>query len=112
MVRSFGWTVGVSSRLEHGSFLTVIGDMQLACYQHHALWRRVRMQRDGRLRGHFEENVDVVFRRVAVENGNRASFGQERRARTPLKVRITGRPPQSLLLGRRLCESKRAGKAH
>jgi hypothetical protein len=85
--------------------------MKLACNQYHALSRSVPMERDSRLGGHFEEHVNVVFRRVAVKDGDRASFGQEWRAGTPLKLRITGSPRQCLLLSRRLCEGERADKA-
>ncbi len=36
LVRPFGGTVRISSRLENRRLLTFIGDMKLACYQHHA----------------------------------------------------------------------------
>ena len=111
LVRSFGGAVRISPRSEHRLLLTVIGDMKLAGYQHHALCRRVPMKREGRLGGHFKEHVDVVFCRVAVKNGDAASFGQDRRAGPPLKLRITGSPRQCLLLNRRLCVSERADEA-
>ena len=48
------------------------------------------MKWDGRLGGHFEENVEVVLRRVAMKNGDRTSFWQEWRAGPPFKLRIIG----------------------
>ncbi len=103
LVWSFGGTVRISPRFENRRLLAVVGDMKLACYQHHALCRSVPMQRDGRFGGHFEEHVDVVFCGVTMKNDDAASFGQKRGAGLPLQIRITGSPRQCLFLRRHLC---------
>jgi hypothetical protein len=69
------------------------------------------MKREVRLGGQLEENIDVVFRRVAVKNGDRTSFGQERWTGTPFKLRVIGDLRQCLLGNRRLCEREGADKA-
>ena len=69
------------------------------------------MKWDGRLGWNFEENVEVVFRWIPVKNSDRTSFGQERRAGSPLKLRIIGSLRQCLLRNGRLCECEGADQA-
>ena len=58
-----------------------------------------------------EEDVEILFRWIAVKNSDSASFGQERRAGTPLEQRIIGSLRHSLLMNGLLCKCGEAPKS-
>jgi hypothetical protein len=52
--------------------MAVVLDMQFPGNEHHAFSRRMPVRWDGVIRGDFQKDVGIRFRRVAVEDGNLA----------------------------------------
>jgi hypothetical protein len=101
-VREFGRTIRVRSRFQGRRCLTLVRDPQFARHEHHTLSGRVPMQRQFRICGHLEEDIDIRLRRVPVQYGYCAAFGQERRAGTPPQPAIVSGPRDRRLLVWRL----------
>lgn len=109
-VWTFGRTISVGSRLQDRSALTLVGDVEFTCHQHHTLGRRVPMQRQPRFRGHLEKDVGIRLARISVQHSYLAPLRQERRAGSPLKLGVVCGSGDSRLMLRRLCASRPGNK--
>ena len=66
-MRQLRRTIGIGAGLQHCGLLTVIGNVQLAGHQHHALGGSMPVQRQHRFTRHFEKNINIIRRRITMK---------------------------------------------